>query len=65
MNKKQRWIINGSKLSDQEFLLRWAELGVEAYCNPGDKQYIAEHLKRAKKRISDIIKGYLDKSGGK
>ena len=51
----------GKELTDQAYLLLWAELAVDKIENEADKRYILEHLVRAKKRIDDMVMGYFEK----
>lgn len=54
------YLIDGSDLSDQEFLLQWAEVGVKLCCDEKDRNYVIEQLRRSKQRLSDIIQDYLE-----
>lgn len=61
MNKSTHYV-NGSNTTDQAYLLDWAKTGAELYCQSNELPYILEHLTRAKQRLDDIMRGYLELS---
>lgn len=54
--------IDASNLTDQAFLLEWAELGTKAYCPKEDCEWTMGCLKRAKERLADLARAYMELS---